>query len=103
MNLFSIIVEYVFLVLFHILYAVKKKIENIDDCQRSFSKLDLCEGGRFSPTIFNSNIELNVSPISCFIYVCPFVALSKATYAENSHIVWSSRHSKAFIFTSCVF
>ena len=37
-------------------------------------------------------------PFSCFIilyYVCPFVA---STYAENSHIVLSSRYYKAFIF-----
>ena len=27
-------------------------------------------------------------------YVCPFVALLKATYAENSHIVLSSRYLK---------
>ena len=26
-----------------------------------------------------------------YIYVCPFVGLLKATYAENSHIVYSSR------------
>ena len=37
------------------------------------SKLDLCEGGSFSPTIFNSDIELSVFPISCFISVCCFV------------------------------
>ena len=27
-----------------------------------------------------------------YIYVCPLVALLKATYAENSHIVLSSRY-----------
>ena len=56
----------------------------------SISKLDLCEGGSFSHTILKSDIELSVYHISCFISVCPFVALSKATFAENSHIVLSS-------------
>ena len=56
------------------------------------SKLDLCEGGSFSPAIFNSDIQLSVFLISCFIYVCPFVAVLKATYAENLHIVLSSRY-----------
>ena len=50
------------------------------------------EGGSFSPTIFNSDIELSVFPISCFMSVCPFVDLSKATFAENSHIVLFSRY-----------
>ena len=37
-------------------------------------KLDLCERGNFSPTIFNSDVELiSVSPISCFYL---FVRLS---------------------------
>ena len=31
-------------------------------------------------------------------YICPFVALSKAMYADNSHIVLSSRYYNAFIF-----
>ena len=40
----------------------------------SFSKHDLFEGGSFSPTIFNSDIELSVYyHISCYIAVCPFV------------------------------
>ena len=50
-----------------------------------FPKLDLCEGRCFSPAIFNSDIELSVSPHFMFYM---FVALSKATYAENSHIVF---------------
>ena len=54
------------------------------------SKLDLFECGSFSPTIFNIDIELSVYHISCFISVCPFVALSKATFAEDSHIVLTS-------------
>ena len=54
------------------------------------SKLDLCEGGSFSPMIFKSDIELSVYHISCFISVCPFVALLKATCAEHLHIVLSS-------------
>ena len=41
----------------------------------------------------NSDIEFSVFPISCFMSVCLFVALSKATYAENSHILFlSSRY-----------
>ena len=39
-------------------------------------ELDLCEGGSFSPTIFNSDIELSVFPISVFdicLSVCRFV------------------------------
>ena len=42
------------------------------------SKLDLCEGGSVSPTIFKSDIELSVYHISCFIFVCRFGALLKA-------------------------
>ena len=38
--------------------------------------------------IFNSDIQLSVYFFSCFISVCPFVALLKATYAEKSHIVF---------------
>ena len=41
----------------------------------SISKLDLCEGGSFSTAIFNSDIQLSVDTFSCFISVCPFVAL----------------------------
>ena len=63
------------------------------------SKLDLCEGGIFSRTIFKSDIELSVYHISCFISVCPVVALSKAKFAENSHCAaLSSPYKKAFIF-----
>ena len=52
---------------------------------QSFSKLDLCEGGSFSTAIFNSGP---------FYVLYPFVRLSllKATYAENLHIVLSSRY-----------
>ena len=49
-------------------------------------KLDLCEGGSFSPTIFNNDIELSVFPILCFISIYPIVTLLKAMYAGNSHI-----------------
>ena len=61
-----------------------------DRVWKIISKLDLCEGGSFSPTIFNSDIELSVFPIWCFISVCPFVTFSKAMFAENVHIVLSS-------------
>ena len=38
------------------------------------------------------------------VYVCPFVALLKATYVENSHIVLSCRYEKVFMFNLlCVF
>ena len=37
------------------------------------------------------------------LYVCPFVALSKAKFAENVCIVLSSLHQIAFILTSCIF
>ena len=37
-----------------------------------------------------SDIELSVFHISCFISVRPFVDLSKATFAEKSHLVLSS-------------
>ena len=55
-----------------------------------FSKLDVCEGGSFSSTICKSGIKLSISHISCFISVGSFVALSKAKFAENVHIVLSS-------------
>ena len=50
-------------------------------------KFDLCEGGSFSPTIFKfkSDMKLSVYHISCFISVCPFVAVSKAKFAKNLH------------------
>ena len=53
------------------------------------SKLDLCEGGSILP-IFKSDIKISLYHISCFISVCPFVALSEAECAENLHIVLSS-------------
>ena len=40
-----------------------------------------------------SDIKLSVYHLSCFISVCPFVALSKATFAETLHIVLSSTSS----------
>ena len=33
-----------------------------------------------STAIFNSDIQLSVYPFSCFVSVCPFGALLKATY-----------------------
>ena len=43
-------------------------------------KRDLFEGVSFSTAIFNSGIQLFslFYPLSCFITVCPFVALLKA-------------------------
>ena len=55
--------------------------------QTDHSKLDLCYGGSFSTAIFNSDIPLRFASFSRVIYCFPFVALLKATYAENSHIV----------------
>ena len=40
------------------------------------SKLDLCEGGIVWKPIFKSDIKIDVYHISCFISVCPFIALS---------------------------
>ena len=39
-----------------------------------------------------SDIQLSVYSFSCLISVCPFVALLKVTYAENSRIVLSCRY-----------
>ena len=51
------------------------------------SKLDLCEEGSFSPTIFNSDIELSVFPISCFFLICCRFVEGNVLYAENVHIM----------------
>ena len=59
-------------------------------CIFSNSKLDLCEGGSFSPTVFKCYIKLSFYHISCFVSVCPFVPLSKAKFADNLQIVLSS-------------
>ena len=75
------------------------------------SKHNLCEGRSLSTTVFNSDIQLSFFfSFSWFISVCPFVALLKATYAENSHIVLSSRYyknknkiKKRSFLTSCLF
>ena len=55
------------------------------------SKLDLCEGGSFSPKIFNSDIEQSVSPFRVLcLSACRFV---EGTFAGmNSHIVLCSRY-----------
>ena len=59
----------------------------------AFSKLDLCEGLSFSTAIFNRDIRFSsVYSFLCFISVCPFVTLLRATYAENLHIVLSCRY-----------
>ena len=39
---------------------------------------------------FGNDIKISVYHMSCFIYVCPFVALSKAKFAENVHSVLCS-------------
>ena len=57
--------------------------------KRLISKLDLCDDGSFSLTIFKATLSLSVYHISCSISVCPFVALSTAKFAENVHIVLS--------------
>ena len=43
--------------------------------------------------IFKSDIELGVYHISCFICVCPFVALSKAKFAESE----SEKFAQCFV------
>ena len=88
--------------------AIKKKIEIRDDCYSvQENKSRLCanfrhifdhfqtqslRGRSFLTAIFNSDIQLSVYSFSCFISVCRFVALLKATYAENPHIVLSCRY-----------
>ena len=57
-----------------------------------FSKLDLCDEASFSTAIFNSEIQQSVYSFSCFISLGPFVALLKATYIENQHIVLSCQY-----------
>ena len=59
------------------------------------SKLDLCEGGSFSTTIFNSDIQLSV--------LYSFVALLKATNAKNVCIVFVCLFRIKKRLTSCVF
>ena len=57
------------------------------------SKLDLCEGGSFSPTIFKSDIKLSVYHISCLIIICLSVhRFVDGKFAENVHIVLSGPH-----------
>ena len=59
-----------------------------------FSKLDLCEGGSVWKQIFKSDIKITVYHtvyhILCFKSVCPFVAVSKAKFAEFFYIVLTS-------------
>ena len=53
---------------------------------------------RRSSLEIKSDIKLSDCHILCFTSVCPLVALSKATFAENVHIVLSGLYYKAFIF-----
>ena len=47
----------------------------------------LCERGSFATVIFNSDIQLSFFvSFSRFISFCPFVALLKATHADNLRI-----------------
>ena len=55
----------------------------------SSSKLNLCKGGNFLPMIFKVTLS-EVFTTFCVLYLCPFIALSKATSDEISHIVLSS-------------
>ena len=57
------------------------------------SKLNLREGGSISTRPTNSDIEINVSALSCFIPVSLSVALIKATYDETLRIILSCPHS----------
>ena len=69
----------------------------------SFSKLDLCEGGSFSPTIFNSGIEPSVFP---FRVLYPFVRLP---LCRRQHLLklctlfCPVNIKKRLFLTSCVF
>ena len=57
----------------------------------TFSKLNLCEGGSFSPSIFNSDIELSVYTTFCVLHL--FVRSSlcrRVKLAKYVHIVLSS-------------
>ena len=47
--------------------------------------------------IYKNAIKLSAYHILCFISDCPFVALSKAKFAEKLHTVLSRPHCKAFI------
>ena len=70
--------------------------------RKLISKLDLCGGGSFSTAIFNSDIQLSIYTCSCFISVCPFVALLKETFTDISHVVLVDIKKLSFL-TSCVF
>ena len=51
--------------------------------KNTHSKLDLCEGGSFSPpAIFKSDIELSVYHISCY-YICLFV---RSSFCRRQHL-----------------
>ena len=71
----------------------------------SFSKLDLCKGGSFST---NCNLQQRhsanfFSPFRVlYPFVCLFVALLKATYADNLHIALSSQILKSIHFEPLV-
>ena len=53
------------------------------------SKFDLDEGGSISTRSTDGDIQLSLSSVSCFISACLSVALLKATYSENVHILLS--------------
>ena len=84
------------LMMWNIHYFFSLELEQylvLQNCKNMHNyKLDLCEGGKFSTAVGNSDIQLSVYSFSCFISVCPFVAFLKATYAEHSHIVLSCRY-----------
>ena len=54
--------------------------------------------------VSETSVEISVYTMFRVLYVCPFVALSKAKFAENVHIVLSGPYSKKRSFlTPCVF
>ena len=67
------------------------------------SELHLCEGRGVSPTVFKTDIKLSLDHISCFTSVCPFGALSKATFAENVHIVYNTIQYNTIQYNATVF
>ena len=72
-----------------------------------FSIFDPGEGGSISTRPTDGDSQLSVSSLSCFVSVCPPVALIKAIriyiYAEHVHIVLSCHVKKRSFSTSCVF
>ena len=89
----------------------RKEVKYLAECHCCRSQLksslpfsDLCEGGSFSTAMFSSDIQLSVYSFSCFISVCPFVALLKATlFRKCAHCFCLVGITKWSFLTSCMF